>query len=295
MSNEQSSSPRRALVLGGGGVAGIAWHIGMMSELVARGADLGAADLVIGTSAGSVAGAVLRFGQVESAYDIQTSSDTPDLPAAGPIAPPLDMSTFRERVMTMIAGARDAQEARARLGTAALAMTAGAGESILVPTLEAQFPSALGWPAEPFGVCVVDATTGEFRVLDASSGVELPRAVAASCSVPLVFPPVDIEGRPHVDGGMRSATNADLADGYGKVLILACGPEDPANPLGPQLDEAVTGLRASGSDVLVLSADEVSLRAFGGNSLAASSRIPSAHAGRAQAAGIADEVLAFWS
>nr|WP_286343388.1 patatin-like phospholipase family protein [Frondihabitans sucicola] len=124
--------------------------------------------------------------------------------------------------------------------------------------------------------------------------------MAASCSVPLVFPPVTIDGRAYVDGGMRSATNADVAAGYDRVLVLACGPEDPASPMGPQLDAAVASLRAGAdgsapSEVLVLTADEVSLAAFGPNSLADSSRVPSAEAGRAQAAGAADAVAAFWA
>ena len=166
---------------------------------------------------------------------------------------------------------------------------------MLVSTLGAQFPAAFGWPAAPLGITVVNAETGEFRVLDKSSGVPLSRAVAASCSVPLVFPAVEIDGALYMDGGMRSATNADLATGFDKVLVLSCGPEDPQSPLGPQLDAAVDGLRASGSEVLVLGADAESLAAFGGNSLAASSRIPSALAGRRQGASVADEVRAFWA
>ncbi len=293
MTSAPLESPRRALVLGGGGVAGIAWHLGMLAELLEQGIPVDGADLVIGTSAGSVAGSILRFGQVPATYRVQISEEVPDLPAGDPSVAPADMSTFRERVVAAISGATSEQDARARLGRAAVDAAQGA-ESVLLPTMAQQFPPAVGWPEAPLGVTVVDAHTGDFRVIDASDGVELFRAVAASCSVPLVFPPVEIDGATYVDGGARSATNADVARDYDRVLVLACGPEDPASPLGPQLDRAVSTLSES-ADVLVLSADDASLQAFGANSLAGTTRIPSALAGRAQAAARAEEVRAFWS
>ena len=54
------SSQRTALVLGGGGITGIAWEIGVLAGLAEAGVDLSTADLVVGTSAGSVVGAGLR-------------------------------------------------------------------------------------------------------------------------------------------------------------------------------------------------------------------------------------------
>ncbi|ROQ40772.1 NTE family protein [Frondihabitans sp. PhB188] len=295
MTDTPSSSPRRALVLGGGGIAGIAWHLGVLTELLAVDVDVDHADLVVGTSAGSVAGSILRFGMAPAVFAAQAAAGSAvTTPPEGVDAPGADMSDFGQQVMDVVAGATSQQEARAKLGQAAIAFARGA-ESPLLAQLGSQFPDAFGWPPAPLRVCVVRADTGEFEVLDSSSGVPLARAVAASCSVPLVFPPVEIGGHPYVDGGACSATNADVADGFDRVLVLSCGTEDPANPLGPQLDEAVAGLRAAGADVMVITADEASLKAFGGNSLDDSSRIPSALAGRTQAAGIAGEVAAFWS
>jgi NTE family protein len=306
MTDASTPTPRRALVLGGGGVAGIAWHLGVIVELLDKGVDIDRADLVVGTSAGSVAGSVLRFGQAAAVLAAQVTSEMPELSAADAAqaadpeaaaasgAPGIDMATFRDRLVEAISGATGEQDARARLGAAAIEFGSSASGS-LVGTMEEQFPPAYGWPAAPLGVCVVDAESGEFRVFDSSDGVPLSQAVAASCSVPLVFPPVEIDGRSYVDGGARSATNADVASGYDKILVLSCGPEDPASPLGPQLDQAVAALRAEGSDVLVVSADEASLLAFGGNSLAPSTRVPSALAGQAQAAGALDRIRAFWA
>ena len=51
-----------ALVLGGGGVTGVAWEIGILSGLVEAGLDVTGADLVVGTSAGSVVAATSSRG-----------------------------------------------------------------------------------------------------------------------------------------------------------------------------------------------------------------------------------------
>jgi NTE family protein len=308
MTDAVSSSSRRAVVLGGGGIAGIAWHLGVLSELLAQGVALNDADLVVGTSAGSVAGSVLRFGQVPLVYamqaaapgavpaeDSRTAGSRDDSTGPGPMGSPdgADMATVWDQLPQILAGATSEQDARARLGRAAVAQADGA-ESPLLGLIAAQFPAAFGWPPAPLGVCVVQAETGEFRVLDSSSGVSLQRAVAASCSVPLVFPPVEIDGALYMDGGARSGTNADVAEGFDAVLVLACSPEDPANPMGPQLDAAVASLRAAGTTVLVVTADDASRAAFGTNSLSDASRVPSALAGRRQGGLVADEVRAFW-
>ena len=54
---------RRALVLGGGGITGIAWETGLIAGLAALDIDLAAADVIIGTSAGSVVGTDIASGQ----------------------------------------------------------------------------------------------------------------------------------------------------------------------------------------------------------------------------------------
>ncbi len=279
----------RAIVLGGGGVAGIAWELGVLSALEDAGVDLGAADLVVGTSAGSVVGAFLRAGAVQDAYAQQTSPlpTTYEEPAA------VDVSEVEQRFGAAMQGATSEQDARARVGAAAQEVTTGQSDDERVATFRQTLPSA-EWPEKPYAVTTVDAVDGSFRVFRAEDDVPLERAVAASCSVPIVWSPVRIDGHPYVDGGVRSATNADVAAGYERVLVIACSPEGPS-PLGPWLDRSVAALRDAGSQVEVVVADETSTRAFGTNSLALSTQRPSAEAGRAQAGQVAERVAAFWA
>jgi NTE family protein len=78
------------------------------------------------------------------------------------------------------------------------------------------------WPAHPrLLVTAVDAETGEAVVWDHDSGVDLVDAVAARCAVPLVWPPMSVNGRRYVDGGVRSPINADYATGCSRVVVLA--------------------------------------------------------------------------
>jgi NTE family protein len=136
----------------------------------------------------------------------------------------------------------------------------------------------------------VNAATGEFRAFDRASGVPLLQAVAASCAVPGVYPPVTIGDERYVDGGMRSAANADLALGYDRLVVLAPIPRG----VGPiaSVDAQVTGMLAR---VAVVTPDTGSRSAIGKNVLDPAARAPSARAGRAQAAVVLEQVADVWS
>jgi NTE family protein len=100
---------------------------------------------------------------------------------------------------------------------------------------------------------------------------------------------VTIDGRRYVDGGMRSAANADLAEGCDRVVVLAPIPRG-VGPLA-SVDAQVTGMVAR---VAVVSPDEAARRAIGRNVLDPAARAGSARAGRAQAAGVAAQVTEVW-
>jgi NTE family protein len=274
----------RALVLGGGGVTGVAWELGLIAGLVEAGVDLRRADVVIGTSAGSSVGAQLTSGaDLEELYERQLAGPSAEIPAR------LGIGGLARYASTMVRHRKDPQTGRARLGRLAL-------EAATVPEAErraviaARLPSH-EWPATRLLVTAVDAHTGEFRVFDADAGVPLVDAVAASCAVPLVWPPVTIGDRRWIDGGVRSPVNADLAAGYDRVVVVA----PLTRAVGPMAAPAqVAELRAAGARAVLVAPDAAATRAIGRNPLNPARRAPAARAGRAQAAAVAAEVRSAW-
>jgi NTE family protein len=281
------SDQRTALVLGGGGITGIAWEIGLLAGLAEAGTDLSGADLVVGTSAGSVVGAQVASGVEQAAmYERQLA------PATGEKAARLNRSTFAQFAWAMLRSRGQDVEFRRRVGALALA----AEKAGLTPPEQERLDvigarlAGTQWPDRKLLITAVDAETGEFRTFDKDSGVPLLHAVAASCAVPGVYPPVTIGDRRYVDGGMRSAANADLAEGYDRLVVLAPIPRG----VGPMasVDAQVTGMV---SRVAVVSPDAASKKAIGRNVLDPAAREPSARAGRAQAASVAARVAEVWN
>ncbi|MYT41066.1 patatin-like phospholipase family protein, partial [Streptomyces sp. SID5471] len=203
-----------ALVLGGGGYTGIGWEIGMLAGLVEAGVDLGTADVVIGTSAGSIVGAQLTSGRLtpEELFARQLVPDTGETAAR---------MGARElaRFAYLALRSRDAVDFGVRMGR--LAMTARAASGPGRRDAIARRLVCHDWPARRLMITAVDAVTGRRTAFDDTSGAGLVDAVSASCAVPGVWPPVSIGGQRWIDGGVHSSANADLAAGYGRVVVLA--------------------------------------------------------------------------
>ncbi len=192
----------------------------------------------------------------------------------------------------MLRHRRDEQAFRARVGALAVAAAAAGRtppEEVRRAAITARLPST-EWPREPLTITAVDAATGAFETFTRSSGVDLVTAVAASCAVPGVYPPITAGERRFVDGGVRSVANVDLAAGYDRVVVLA----PITRGIGPMagVDDQVDGLLAR---VAVVSPDAASKAAIGKNVLDPAARAPSARAGRAQAAAVADRVREVWA
>ena len=208
----------RALVLGGGGSTGNAWLIGVIAGLFDAGLDVTAADLTIGTSAGSTAAAQIAgatptelLAAILAAAPQQRTGPVGSDRGRVPIRPVAD---HMERTSKIIAAAEDAADMRRRMGAAALDMDAasdGSWQTQWRATVAARLPSQR-WPQRTVLITAVDAHTGEPVVFDRHSGVDLADAVAASCASG--FPTGSADSR-YIDGGYRSnAENADLAAGY---------------------------------------------------------------------------------
>jgi NTE family protein len=267
----------RALVLGGGGVAGIAWMTGLLAGLADAGQDATQADLVIGTSAGANVAAQLGSGLPLA--DLFARQVDPALQSRELLAV-IDWEKFAADFQPYLAGASTAADQLRGYGEFALnAQTVPEPERRAV--IESRLPSH-DWPVTPTKLIAVDCVSGELAAFDAASGVSLVDAVGASSAVPGVWPPVTIAGRRYMDGGVRSADNADLAGGAARIIVISpLGMESPLPTMLP-LREVATRLKDGGATVTVISPDEASVTAIGTNALDPATRVPAARAGRAQ-------------
>jgi NTE family protein len=265
-----------ALVLGGGGITGIAWEIGVLSGLRRAGIDLTKADLIVGTSAGSVVATIVATG-----IDLDVAVAMQREPVVGE---PLNVDIGLAMQAFAILGDRqiDPREARARVGALALSAPVG-DEQAQIDRFAERLPRH-DWPREPRLVITgVDARTGEAVAWDHDSGVPLVHAVAASCAVPCVYPPITINGQRYVDGGLRSGTNAYLAAGVSEVVVLA--PMAGMTPLGAPASE-LAALRERATVTLV-QPDTAARTAIGPNVLDAYRRAAALDAGLVQGEALA--------
>jgi NTE family protein len=290
----------RALVLGGGGSAGNAWLIGVIAGLFDAGLDVTAADLVIGTSAGSTAAAqVTTASPTELLADILAAASRPrtgPVGSGGGRSPLGSAADHLERTSRIIAVAEDVADMRRRMGAAAQDIDAasdGSGHTRWRTTVAARLPSQ-HWPERPVLITAVDAHTGEPVLFDRHSGVDLVDAVAASTAG---GPPYSINGHLYIDGGYRrSSENADLAAGHRRVLVLSPlgGRSRHPRAWGTHLAAQVDELRARGSRVETIFPDGNSRDAFGSDLMDPSTRPPAARAGHDQGRALAGQLTEFW-
>jgi NTE family protein len=275
----------KALVLGGGGVAGIAWELGVLDALLAAGVDLTTADRIVGTSAGSAVGAQLRTGEsLESlcARQLVPAEQSAELQVES------SLDSLIEQFAACFEGAPNALEVRRRLGAVALGAPT-VEEAARIAVIESRL-SSHEWSERELLVTAVDAFTGEFRVFDRYSGVPLVSAVTASCAVPGIWPPVTIGDTRFIDGGVNSGTNADLAEGCEVVVIVA----PFAGGFGPTVESEAETLRSTGAIVEVITADIEATEAFGTNVLDPATRAPSLREGRRQGALEVQRIAKVW-
>jgi NTE family protein len=271
-----------ALVLGGGGITGIAWELGILHGLALAGVDLTEADTVVGTSAGSVVGA--QLGSELSLADLYASQlGPPDAELGGRLS---RIAALKLVPPYLLPGSgRDKLARVGRVAHAAHAPGSVDREGVIRSRLPAH-----DWPARDLRITAVDAESGEFTVFTRDSGVELVSAVAASCAVPTVWPPVEIAGRTYMDGGMRSSANVDVAAGAARVVVLAPLPRAISKKTSIQAQLQRVGPRAWS----VVTPDAEALAAFGRNLLDPAKRRVAAEAGLRQSRDLVDQVRGVW-
>lgn len=290
MPRDETSRAGTAIVLGAGGVIGHAWHAGVLAGLAeGTGWDPRRADLLVGTSAGSVVSAILRAGLGPADIFARATGDplseegrrivVRGFGTSGPVTPP----PFRPPALRRLSPAAPASVLRAlnplnpRLGLLTGALPRGTNDTATISQGIGRLHAG-GWPERPLWVCAVRLRDGR-RVVFGRDRTDAPvgQAVAASCAIPGFYAPVDIDGVDHVDGGVHSPTNADVVAGEGLGLVLVSSPMsmDRAATRGFRADRAlrlghratltreVGALRRAGTTVVSLQPGPEDIAAMG--------------------------------
>ena len=280
---------QRALVLGGGGSYGIAWESGVLVGLAQAGVDVRNADSIIGTSAGSQVGTVVASGVT---WDDIWARQVDPLLQDRYVAHPVDMPGVFQRYAQIQA---ESQNPHAWvLGQCALSL-----QTVTVSETErlreiAERTQVATWP-ERLSVVGVETVSGKRIVWTKESGVDVIAAVAASSALPGVYPAITIGEQRYCDGGVYAMENADLAEGYAKVLILCV---NLPIPTPYRLDQHIEFLRRSGADVEVIQPDSsvVSiLQQMGGSPVNPNVRAPVAQAAKMQGLALSTQLASFWN
>lgn len=287
---------RRGLVLGGGGVLGAAWSVGALQAVRdVCGVEPVDFDIIVGTSAGSVLGALVAAGvDVDALRDHQFGLSV----ASGPLAgyqwdyetatggsrPRLPKLTGPGSVRLMASSLRHGLKMPATAVLSAF-MPVGAGSLERVGHLVDAITPMDEWSPHPnLWIVALDYESGRRVVFgrDGSPQVPLSEAVMASCAIPGWFQPVTIGGRTYVDGGAWSATSVDVVARAGLDEVFVIAPmvsfeHDEPDTLLSRLERRwrsqvtrrcvseVNEVEAGGAQVTVLGPGPEDLEAMGGN------------------------------
>lgn len=216
------------LVLGGGGITGAAYEFAaLMAIRMATGWNPNDAEIMIGTSAGATVAAVARAERLE--IEILTGGDHS---RAEYVA---HMSQYLLRRCRPTGFGRWLRHGIIpNLRNPGLEMTLG-GPAVFDPEGIGDYaealagPLALTWPDKPTLITAFDLADRRLVVFGTEDApqVRLRDAVAASSAVPMVYQPVEIDGRFYVDGGVASGTSAHLVFEHAKApldLIIIIAP-----------------------------------------------------------------------
>jgi NTE family protein len=290
---------RIGLVLGAGGSVGVAYHGAVVAALEeATGWDPRSAALIVGTSAGSITGAMLRAGV--PAADLARISESKPLSDEGayfarigrPRRPRPQPSDFL-RVRPMADPTAIVHALTHPLGHSATALVAAVMPAGGVPTHRistgVNTVFAGRWPSDPLWLCAVNLREGKRMVFGQSGAPATPvgTAVAASAAIPGYFQPVTIDGHRYVDGGVHSMVNADLAAALDLDLVIVSAPMSDASSrpsfaadsllrlaLRARLHAELGSLRRSGTEVAVIEPSRRVIMAMGLNPMDARRRGP---------------------
>lgn len=245
----------KALVLGGGGITGIAWESGVLAGLIDSGILVNHADKILGSSAGSYVGSILANGQNMKTYYEQLANNRDNADNAQ-----LDPSLFELWREAFVQGKTDEQVIGKYLGD----IINKSPSTVSLKERERSVRKRIGnvdWTPQ-LEITAINAKTGKLESFNETNGISLMEAVMASGAVPGIWPHVDMLGASWIDGGMISSTNARLMANYKDIIILA--PLDQNQGLVPSVYEDVETLKTN-SNVTLITPDQESRNIIGTN------------------------------
>lgn len=301
--SEGARARRRGLVLGGGGVLGGAWAVGALLALKqVHGFEPRDADVIVGTSAGSVLAALLGAG---ATVEELVAQERGERVTTGPIAgftwdiaavtggPRPGRPKLQPGSRTLMrSGLRTFRKMPSTAVLSAFLPTGGKSLDRVAHIVEGFTPIGEWSPHPSVWIVTMDYDTGKRVAFGQPTAPPAPLslAVQASCSIPAWYSPVAIDGRRYVDGGAWSATSVDLTAGLGLDEVFVIAPMvsfhlDRPDHLLARLERTwrvqvtkrclteVEKVRATGTDVTVIGPGAQDLAAIGGNLMAHDKRI----------------------
>jgi NTE family protein len=265
------------LVMGGGGIVGIAWETGVLAGLrEACGFDPGSAAVIMGSSAGSVIGAQAACDR--DLDELVALQRRPPNPTTGSRPMP-DFSTGPRAEIMQLLMSGGGDENAARLGALAMECETALDEATYVES----FRSMIGtddWPAVDLRITTCECETGRGVAWSRTDGIDLVRAVASSCAVPGFFPTVAFGDRHYTDGPRGQGMTVDIVTGANVDVALFVGPNVALGQFAHLMDAEFEAIRAKGIELHTITGGP-ELAALGSNLMDASLRPAAVEAGLA--------------
>ena len=221
--NPYAQGKERGLALGGGGTPLIAWYVGYFNALKKGGVDLSNANVAVGTSAGSIFGAMLTSGHLwRLTGEMDLFSDFPKLLAD--LMPAVKFNASQLRAQRTELSVRDGSVASIQqIGKAAMASRNPDGVASHYKVIEKLLTST-AWPSDGMFTTAIDCFTGQRVVVSKANGVPINVACAASSSAPGQVGPTFVKDRLCMDGGMsQSSTHCDVIAGVKRAVVISLG------------------------------------------------------------------------